>query len=206
MKHIHVVAVAFEKFNHLKVFVQSWLNQTHKNWTLTVIHDGPNNQFDQIMTGYQKEDPDRIDFFSTEQRYNDYGHTLRDMGIRQSTSDYILLTNADNYFVPRAIELINVGLQILENEDPEVLMFNMIHSHQYPGNRNLPPYSFFDVDYKRNSIDISAAIVKTELSQRVGFRDKSFAGDATYFEDIEQAKYPEKLKIHKLPMVLFVHN
>ena len=39
---IDIIAVAFEKLGELKVFVQSWLNQTEKNWKLTVIHDGQN--------------------------------------------------------------------------------------------------------------------------------------------------------------------
>ena len=39
---IHVISVAFERLGELKVFVQSWLNQTENNWKLTVIHDGKN--------------------------------------------------------------------------------------------------------------------------------------------------------------------
>jgi len=62
----------------------------------------------------------------------------------------------------------------------------------------LPPYSFFQVKYKRNFIDLSAAIVKNNLAIKVG--------DATYFEDIYKSKYPEKLKCLKIPRVLFVHN
>ena len=36
---IHVIAVAFEKLGQLKIFVQSWINQTKENWILTVIHE-----------------------------------------------------------------------------------------------------------------------------------------------------------------------
>lgn len=59
---IHVIAVAFEKFNQLKVFVQSWINQTKDNWILTVMHDGPNEEFSLIMQGYKDECPTKIDF------------------------------------------------------------------------------------------------------------------------------------------------
>ena len=81
-----------------------------------------------------------------------------------------------------------------------------ISFHNKPGTSDLPPYSFFQVKYKRNFIDLSAAIVKNDLAIKVGFRDKSLAGDATYFEDIFKSKYPEKLKCLKIPRVLFVHN
>jgi hypothetical protein len=83
-------------------------------------------------------------------------------------------------------------------------MYNMIHSHNHPGGRNLPPYSFFEVFYERGSIDISAAIVKTELAKMVGFKDLTHDGDATYFEEIKKSKI--NIIAVKLPNTLFVHN
>jgi hypothetical protein len=82
----------------------------------------------------------------------------------------------------------------------------MIHSHNRPGGRELPPYSFFETDFKRGSIDISSAIVNKTLAEKVGFRDKTHDGDATYFEDILQQKKGKALKVAKIPRVLFVHN
>tara|TARA_E500000178_G_scaffold288304_1_gene290850 strand:- start:169 stop:378 length:210 start_codon:yes stop_codon:yes gene_type:complete len=40
-----VIAVAYQRFGELKVFVQSWINQTEKNWKLHVIHDGDSKNF-----------------------------------------------------------------------------------------------------------------------------------------------------------------
>ena len=34
---IHVISVGFERLGELKVFVQSWLNQTENNWKLTIL-------------------------------------------------------------------------------------------------------------------------------------------------------------------------
>ena len=62
---IHVIAVAYEKFDFVKTFVQSMLNQSKKNWILTVIHDGPNKEFDQIMESYKKILPNNINFENT---------------------------------------------------------------------------------------------------------------------------------------------
>lgn len=204
-KLIHIVAVAYEKFNHLTIFVQSVINQTADNWFLTVIHDGPNETFDSIMKAFQIRNPDRISFFHTDERYNDYGHTLREIGIRRAHGDYLLLTNADNYLIPRMIEFVNEPIESAVPA-PDVVMYNMIHSHNTPGFRPLPSYSFFETEYRRYSLDMGAAVVKMDLAKRVGFRDKGYAGDATYFEDVQAAKLPEKLAIVKLPMVLFVHN
>ena len=40
-----VIVVAYTRFGGLKVFVQSWINQTEKNWKLHVIHDGDSKNF-----------------------------------------------------------------------------------------------------------------------------------------------------------------
>jgi len=202
---IHVIAVSFERFNELKLFVQSWINQTEHNWKLTVIHDGPNDEFQNIMASFKDVRPNHIEFFCSEQRFDDYGHTLRDIGLKQVDDEYVLLTNSDNYFIPKAIEFINQKLFELNNEI-DVLMFDLVHSHDFPGGRKLPSYSFFEVFYKRGSIDVSAAIVKSDLAKKAGFRDKTHDGDATYFEDIQKIKSPGKLLVEKVPKILLVHN
>ena len=200
---IHVIAVAFEKHDQLKVFVQSWINQTKDNYILTVIHDGPNEEFNLIMKKYKDECPTRIEYLTTEKRFNDYGHSLRDIALRNILGEYVLLTNADNYFIPKTIEFIN---EVFIEHQPELIIFDMVHSHDMPGGRNLPAYSFFETKLERFSIDISAAIVKASLAGKVGFRDKSHDGDASYFEDILKLKHPDELSFAKIPRVLFVHN
>jgi hypothetical protein len=82
------------------------VHQSNKNPILTVIHDGPNKEFDQIMEYSKKILPNNINFENTIKRYNDYGHSLREMGLKNILGDYVLLTNADNYFVPSAIEIL----------------------------------------------------------------------------------------------------
>lgn len=200
---IDVIAVAYQRFGELKVFVQSWINQTEKNWVLTVIHDGPSAEFEMIMATFEAQAPQRVFHKTTELRHKDYGHTLRDIGLKSVTGDYVLLTNADNYFIPKAVEFMN---EALNQNDADVVIFNMIHSHNRPGGRNLPPYSYFESNYAPRSIDISAAIVKSELARMAGFRDKTHDGDVTYFGDIVNMKAPLPLSILKIPRVLLVHN
>ncbi len=194
---IHIIAVCYEKFEFLKTFVQSVINQTNKNWILTVIHDGPNENFNKLMIEYKNTSPDQIHFKNTSERYNDYGHSLRDQGLKQILGDYVILTNADNYFVPKAIELIN---KVLNSSDKEidVIMYNYLASHHN--------YINFVSSYKRHYIDISAAAVKKDLAERAGFKDKSYDGDATYFEDIAKLVSPNKLTIFKINSSLLVHN
>ena len=200
---IHVIAVAHERLGELSVFVQSLLNQTCKDWILSVFHDGPSNEFCEIMNNFKGHAPEKIYYETTDMKYGDYGHSLREAALARAQGDYVLLTNADNYFVPRAIEFLS---EVVADDNPDVVMFDMVHSHHRPGRRPLPSYSFFETDYKRGAIDVSAAIVRTDLAITAGFRDKGYAGDATYFEDVAKEKFPKPLAVTKLPRVLFVHN
>jgi len=203
---IHVISVGFERLGELKVFVQSWLNQTENNWKLTIIHDGKNENFNKIMEDYKKQRPDQITYYSSEKRYNDYGHSLREQALKKIEGDYVLLSNCDNYFIPKAMKYINEALNHIGRE-LDVLMFNMVHSHQSitKEGKTIPSYSPLNVEYARNAIDVSSAIVKKELAEQVGFRDKTFAGDATYFEDIYKIKKKDT-KIAKIGRILLVHN
>jgi glycosyltransferase involved in cell wall biosynthesis len=153
------------------------------------------------MQEYSDIAPGMIKYISTDVRYGDYGHSLRDIGLSNIQGDYVLLTNADNYFIPKAIEyLINAS----NKTNADIIIFDMIHSHNCPGGRPLPPYSYFETALKRRSIDVSSAIVKKNLAEKVGFRDKTFDGDATYFEDILRQR--TNIILAKIPQVLFVHN
>ena len=200
---IHILAVAHERYGELKVFVQSILNQSSDDWFLTICHDGPSDEFNRIMEEYVSSASNKIKFFHTECRFNDYGHTLRDLMLKEIEGEYVLLTNADNYFIPKAIEYLK---NCINETNADAIIYDMIHSHNRPGGRQLPPYSFFETDFYPGSIDVSSAIVKKALAAGAGFRDKTHDGDATYFKDIIQQKKGQTLKVAKIPRLLFVHN
>ena len=209
-KLIHVIAAAYERLPELRVFIQSWINQTSEDWQLTVIHDGKSQAFTNLMNEPNYIHPN-IKFFCTERRYNDYGHSLRDLGLKYAKGQYTILTNGDNYFIPLATEIISESIGKLDDYSlrPDIILFDMIHSHANPGARHAkekqqPVYNLFKTSFKPYCIDVSSAAVKTELAKSVGFRDKGFDADQAYFNDI--ALKVEKLKIMKLKHVLLVHN
>ena len=70
---------------------------------ILLFHDGPKqasyeNELD------QKELSAIHSITVTEQRFNDWGHTLRDKGIRQAKGEYIVHLNADNVLYSTALE------------------------------------------------------------------------------------------------------
>jgi glycosyltransferase involved in cell wall biosynthesis len=71
--------------------------QTFPDYEILAYHDGPLLQPD-------LEFP--IPIRCTESRHNDFGHSLRDRGIREASGDYIVHFNADNLLYPNALDTI----------------------------------------------------------------------------------------------------
>lgn len=204
-KILTIICVTYKRQEALLILIHSLLAQSLMNFKLIIIHDGYDKLTDELLEPYKSKYSDFFDYFFTDTRFNDYGHSLRDMGIKMADTEYILITNDDNYYAPKFVEYMFSSIN-LDNEykHPDIIFCDMIHSHNNPGLRNQLPYNYFVTEPMRYFIDIGCFIAKTELAKKVGFRDKSFTGDATYFEDIVSSV--KKPFILKIPMVLLMHN
>ena len=100
MNKIDIVCVTYQHGPKMKVFLNCMLSQTSLNFRITMIHDGPDTEFDSIGRAYESQHPELMRFICTKERHNDYGHTLRDIGIGMAEHEWLLLTNADNYYCP----------------------------------------------------------------------------------------------------------
>ena len=74
--------------------ISSLTNQTFKDFEILVYHDGPLSDPSAAMP---------VPVRCTEKRFNDWGHSLRDRGIREAAGDYIVHFNADNILYPHAL-------------------------------------------------------------------------------------------------------
>ena len=151
-----------------------------------------------LLTRLKATYPERFDFLFTEKRFNDYGHSLRQMAIEQCRSEFILLTNDDNYYAPPFLEHM---FNKIDSDGLDVVLCDMIHNYDIHGKSS---YNVLITQPKRLFVDIGCFIARTKLAKQVGFRDKTHNGDATYFEDLVAAD--PNIKIGKVDKVLFVHN
>ena len=74
--------------------IRSLQAQTFTDFEILAYHDGPLHQPDLPLP---------VPLRCTPERHNDWGHSLRDRGIREATGDYILHFNADNILYPHAL-------------------------------------------------------------------------------------------------------
>jgi hypothetical protein len=86
----------------------------------------------------------------------------------------------------------------------DIVFCDIVHSHNNPGLTSQSSYRFFCTRPFRYHIDIGCFIARANLAKKVGFRDKSFSGDATYFEDLMLT--PCSVVVGKVDKVLMVHN
>jgi len=205
-KIIEIISVTYNHGYKLKCFIDSIRSQSSNNWRLNIIHDGNGELFESTKKDLEKNgylDHPHIHFKATEQRYNDYGHTLRDFGLQNpiSQSDYTVITNADNYYVPEWLSILNNWI----DRDLDFIMWDCVHNHigNYQFDR-ICPYGLCTSNIRESSLDMGAAAIKTKIAQKVGFKYSHFEGDWGYFSDC--LKFCEKDKIGKIPSILFTHN
>jgi len=89
----------------LRRALDSLHRQSFQNFEILLYHDGP-----KLVPFAEELDLARYTRIShleeTVQRYNDSGHSLRDLGIRRAQGEYIIHMNADNLFYDFALERI----------------------------------------------------------------------------------------------------
>ncbi len=100
MPRFSVIAVHYQPTQTDEIFrrgIGSVLSQTFTDFELLIYHDGPLARPVPEVGGKVPE------VRCTGQRHNDWGHTLRDRGIRDATGDYLLFFNADNILYPQCL-------------------------------------------------------------------------------------------------------
>ena len=199
---LSIVIVTYKQHSALNCLLASLDCQTSQVFDVLVLHDGPDALSRSVVEQYSGGREGRWKYFESETRFNDYGHSLREMGIRMASNDYLLITNGDNYYSPRLVEYI---FSAVDAEPLDVVMWDLVHSHNDPGGNGNPSYSAFSTYPMYRRADIGAFCVKSELAKLVGFRDRTHDADWTYMYDILE-KTDRPVRIGKIRKVLMIHN
>lgn len=75
-------------------------NSTYRNFEVRIYHDGKLNRPLPNIDSFGFE----YSFRETSKRYNNWGHSLRDLGIKEAKGDYILHFNPDNLLAPDGLQ------------------------------------------------------------------------------------------------------
>lgn len=193
---VDIIAVTYGHVEILKCFINSIKSQTNPNWALYIIHDGPNTNLKKQLEDEKYIDNDKIKFIEHPIRTENYGHLLRKWGLETLVqSEYVIITNGDNYYTPNMID------EVLKRKE-DFIYFDCVHSHNTPRNSNKSSYGHMISELRSSSLDMGCVVIKSNLAKKVGFNSIKFAADWIYFEEVLKTK-PSVCKIDK---ILFVHN
>lgn len=119
------VDIAMATYNgepYIEEQIISILNQTYSNWTLYISDDSSTDRTVEIINKYTKKDP-RIKLINTSRQggvINNFNKALE-----ATTSDYILLSDQDDYWFPNRIFMLLEKMQEVEiSKEKPVLVFS----------------------------------------------------------------------------------
>jgi hypothetical protein len=167
-----------------------------------VLHDGEDDRMRELLTALSLGYSDKLSFFFSRNRFNDHGHSLRQMGIDICESEFYMSTNDNHYYVPNFLEEMFAKI---DADDLDLVLCDMIHNYDFSSWGGKSSYNVFVTEPRMWKADIGCFIVKADLAKRVGFRDKGGSGDGTFIEDIMNNS-GRSVKWGKVDKVLFVRN
>ena len=92
--------------DYMQRAIQCLMIQTFAEFEIILLHDGPKEiAYEHELNKEQFEFIDQI--IISDKRHNNWGHTLRDQGIRAAKGEFIIHFNADNVLFPHALERLN---------------------------------------------------------------------------------------------------
>lgn len=193
--------VGYEYEYEWHCFINSLLLQTDFRWTCQLWNDGPDDKAREICSSYIEEFPDHFSYTETSSRINDWGHSMRKMGLAITETPYWSTQNADNYLTPVFVEM---TIDEMQKKNLDFLVFPCVHNYPNVNGRGTPPYSVLSVAPRKNRCDAGSMVVRTELAQKVGWNHFVEVADGLFIDEIMASK--PKPNWGQLPNVLMVHN
>ena len=138
-KKFSIIVVCYERYYNVQCLIYSLLSQTYDNFEVILIHDGYNTEHRQIIEPYLNDK--RFKYIQTDQRYNDWGMTLRNIGLKEATGEWVINTNDDNYYVPVYLEELNKVIE--SNQECNFIYYDCVLNHHNIINHNKKDYGLF---------------------------------------------------------------
>jgi GT2 family glycosyltransferase len=173
--------------------VSSLIMQTHRNWKLILVHDGPSDGG--VRAFIESINDDRIEYLETEKHAGNWGHTIRRDWLQKVKTEYVVITNPDNYYAPVFLEYLIRPLS--KSGAIAAYSSGMIHSYK--------AWQLIPCSVKRGYIDCGGVVLKTKQAQEAGWHNiTDHSADWFFFEGIANKFGRDKF----IPVkgVLFIHN
>jgi len=180
---ISIVVPLYNYRNFIEDNIKSILCQTHTDWELIIVNDASTDDPFPIIEKYLS---DKIKYVLMEE--NKGYSAAKNVGIRNSTGDLIVVLDADDMLTPKSLA---IRVKYLE-EHPKV---QWVHGRAYEFSGSVPPYEFKIKErkaYKRlmkmlktknykdmwKSIHAQTIMVRRSVYEKVGLYEESLRSSA----------------------------
>lgn len=175
-------------YNSYPEIISSLINQTHKDWHLFLIHDGPSSMDIKSIVAATRDK--RITYTETETRLGNWGHGYRKeylQKLKTSDFDYIVITNSDNHHMPTYCEYLLKGFT---NGQVAVYHDQMVHS--YLG------WGIINCKLQQGYLDCAGVMVRKDVACEIGWQEvEAHSADWLYFNDIIKKYGAQKFAVVK---------
>lgn len=189
------VAFICPVYNSYPEIISSLINQTHKNWHLFLIHDGPSSMDIKSIVNATK-DP-RITYVETPERQGNWGHGYRKeylQKLKDSDFEYIVITNGDNHHAPVYCEYMLKGFT---NGQVGVYHSQMVHSYL--------KWQIINCKLQQGYLDCAGMMIRKDAACESGWPNiEAHSADWMYFDNIIK-KYGAD-KFARVEGCLLIHN
>lgn len=128
MRKVSVVIPVYKVENYIKKCVDSIINQTYENIEIILVDDGGNDNCPKICDEYAKKDQ-RIKVIHKE---NGGLSDARNEGIKNSTGDYIMFVDSDDWVDTKIIEHL---VKIKEKYNADIAICNRFYAYEDGSNK-----------------------------------------------------------------------
>jgi glycosyltransferase involved in cell wall biosynthesis len=177
---ISFICSAYNRPNNLKLLAYSLICQDNPDWELLVMDESEEriNDISSLDT--------RIKYVPCE-RFNDFGYSVKNLGIPHATGQFLAFPADDVYYAPPFVRLMTTAL---ENND-------LVYCNWILDKRN---YSLVQVAPVIGSIDVGGFVVRKSIIGD-GFTDKGGLGDGLLIQKLAQS-----CRHTALEQILYVKN
>jgi glycosyltransferase involved in cell wall biosynthesis len=186
------VSVIAPIYNYYPILIPSLMLQTHENWECILLHDGPDAiNLSRIVNDFADA---RVKLVYSDRRHNDWGHSLREKGLNfiSARSDFVIHTNADNYYVPGALAEMLPGFQ----DGIIAVHCDMLHNYW--------KWKPISTTLNFGQIDTGCVMYRTGIAAEFGWKSVRKDADWDLIEEVIK-KYGRNAFAH-IPQILCVHN
>lgn len=193
--HITFVATAHHEVSSHRPFIDSMLAQTDEMWDAIVYHNGPYapNVWDFKCDGLK----DQPVYKHSPTDTGDWGTANRQRAIDECTTNYIIQTSIQDYWLPQAVATIN---KLITDHKPDLILWNSI-------NHVVGPCLVLDSKLEWSKVDWGNFAIRSDIAKYIGIRhgDK-YTADWLFINDVLTSGLLDMTKVIKTNAILTIHN